>query len=134
MLISAMSVPYGAAYAEEPGDEDSQIEQLSGNTYFDFAFRDKQNILQEGHLGDSRDILAQATPVEPENTQAEETPGFGLSNEEINQKIENIHDDKSYRIADLTIQCDIDFCNDNDHVDALLRANIHFQCVLDVGD
>ena len=116
------------SYSQENSQDSVQSDHLDGDTFFDFAFRDEANIVQQGHLGGSRQEMLAQTDEQTENTDsstddAENPKGEGLSEPLPNADIINSADDsKSYRVADLTLKCDIEFCRDKENVEALLRT------------
>lgn len=90
-------------------------ETLGGDAYFDFAFRDEARMLQRGHVEGNLAQLKEAREAE-ESEPADTGSGLGLS------MPAEMAAGKSYRVADLQLECDHEYCADPEHVEALLRA------------
>ncbi len=105
------------------------------DTYFDFALSDEAHIYTRGAWPDDRDailrereadaaILAEGES-EPE-TSEQDSEAWGVSFGHTIRSIDEVVFDapkvSSYRVADLSLECDIPFCDDPENKEALLRA------------
>ena len=117
LLVLAVVVCASGAMAQE------DVETLTGQAFFDFAFRDEANIVQRGTAGEGP-LLAHAHEGDGED---EGVGGAGLADSEKDDmaaRIAAIPEGASYRIADLILNCaDTPYCAEPEHVAALLRAS-----------
>ncbi|MBQ9816794.1 MAG: BamA/TamA family outer membrane protein [Proteobacteria bacterium] len=129
--------------AQESPQANESTEELAGDAYFEFAFRDKANIIQQGELGGPRsDAVAQQTesPDNSDDDEAEDLPedapdsaennpeqdqdepaGEGLNAAQFKRNA--LPGDHTMRISDIELHCeDLEFCQDKENVEALIRA------------
>jgi len=97
---------------------------LAGDAYFDFAFRDAPNVAYRGELGGERALAMGGGLLDDDEDDDEEGAGGigvggGLDEPDA---LRGGRGGASIRVADLTLSCDLAFCEDEKNVEALLRA------------
>ncbi len=135
LFAALMAFSYPLPVLAQDPDE---TERLSGDAYFDFAFRDEANIIQKGSIGGERsesdDVAQNDTETTPDGADPNDAgsaesgvsanAGAGLANNDVIAKIAAMPEGASYRIADLILNCtDTPYCEEPEHVAALLRAS-----------
>lgn len=137
VTLVCLCFPVSSSFAQSSSPEPD----LSGGAFFDFAFRDNAQIVQRGAIGgDKEAILAQKAQAEAQKAQEAQYPenevqtsepnsdnsasvGQGLGAETMESPAPTkLTPGQSYRIADLILNCDIEFCQNPDNIEALLRA------------
>ena len=88
---------------------------LAGDTYFDFAFRDRGGVLFGGTVGGG-EVLAQDAE---EAEEASDAGGNGLSQP---MGASGIAPDALFRVSDLELKCDAPRCDNRVFVDAALKV------------